>query len=150
MSVAYVPIADLIDQLNAANAEAERYCLAWTSARQRAQNHLLALVDSGEERDALRAALREEQGAHSMTFSSFEIFVESAQETAQKLRTQLEQTQDEAIAHAARHAAIFDAHLRQVADLTDERDEARAEVVRLGKRLEDVRAQGIEALDREP
>lgn len=85
-----------------------------------------------------------------MTFSSFEIFVESMLEQEAKLRTQLEQTQDEAIAHAARHAAIFDAHLRQVADLTDERDEARAEVVRLGQRLEDVRAQGIEALDREP
>lgn len=122
---------------------ADRYRLAWTSARQRAQNHLLALVDSGDERDELRAALREEQGAHTMTFSSFEIFVESAQETARKLRTQLEQTQDEALAHAARHAAIFDAHLRQVADLTDERDEARAEVHAAGEEIRRLK----EALD---
>lgn len=80
--------------------------------------------------------LADEQATHATTYGNFNDFAESAHETAQSLRGHLKQVQDEAIAHAARHAAIFDAHLRQVADLTDERDEARAEVVRLGKELE--------------
>jgi hypothetical protein len=39
--------------------QVERHRLAWASARQRAANHLLALVDSDQERDALRDALTE-------------------------------------------------------------------------------------------
>lgn len=43
---------------------------------------------------------------------------------------------DASIEHTERHRLIFDEHLRQVAQLTDERDEVRAEVVRLGRELE--------------
>ena len=41
--------------------ERNRFETAWQSARQRAGNHLAALVDSDEERDALRAELRERE-----------------------------------------------------------------------------------------
>lgn len=39
----------------------QRYRQAWLSARQRASNHFAALVDADEERDALRAELRERE-----------------------------------------------------------------------------------------
>lgn len=129
---------------------AERYRLAWMSARRRAQT---------------------ERGSHDMTASSFEIFVESMREQAvaaerisNGYKVRIEQLEQSAIEHATRHREIFDAHLRQIAELTDqrdeargqaramaataerfhaailrleeERDEARAEVVRLGKQLE--------------
>jgi hypothetical protein len=117
-------------------SDAERYRLAWTSARQRAANHLAALIESDGHRDRLEEALEDEQASHAMTASSFEIFVESMREQERDLRQQLASTQQSAIEHAERHRQIFEAHLRQVAELTTERDEARAEVVRLGKALE--------------
>jgi uncharacterized coiled-coil DUF342 family protein len=101
---------------------AARYRLAWMSARWRAMN---------------------ERGSHAMTASSFEIFIESMREQAQAatdinnaLRAQLASVRASAAAHAERHRAIFEAHLRQVAELTAERDEARAEVVQLGKQVQ--------------
>jgi hypothetical protein len=42
-----------------ADGRAERYRIAWHQARQRAQNHLAALIEADAERDALRAALRD-------------------------------------------------------------------------------------------
>lgn len=42
-------------------ARAERYRLAWVSARGRAQTHFDALVEADEERDALRALLRDRE-----------------------------------------------------------------------------------------
>ncbi|GAA0738525.1 hypothetical protein Drose_04475 [Dactylosporangium roseum] len=65
---------------------AERFRLAWRSARQRAMNHLLALVESDEKRDELEAELRHLYSLHEHT--------------------------------------------------VEERDEARAEVVRLGRALQ--------------
>src|SRR5437899_3141738 len=96
--------ADLGD----AEARAERYRLAWLSARRRAEN---------------------ERGSHAMTMSSFQIFVESMREDAQRWAGQVERLAEVALDAAERHNKVRDALLRQVAELTDERDEARAEVV---------------------
>lgn len=134
----------------------ERFRLAWMSARQRAANHFKALVESDQQRDLLEECLEDEQGSHAMTASSFEVFIDSMKEQAQAataitdgLRQQLATTQQSAIEHAERHRQIFEAHLRQVAELTDERDEARAEVVRLGKQVEAARKAHDELLRRE-
>lgn len=53
----------LLIEARAEAARGERYRLAWQSARQRAANHLAALVEADEERDALRAELRTRDGA---------------------------------------------------------------------------------------
>ncbi len=42
-----------------AEGECRRYRIAWRQARQRAQDHLAALVESDQERDHLAAQLRE-------------------------------------------------------------------------------------------
>lgn len=143
MSVDMQAVNNLIDRALEQESRADRYRLAWMSARRRAMN---------------------ERDSHAMTESSFEIFIESMREQAQAatdinnaLRAQLASVRQSAAAHAERHRAIFEAHLRQVAELTTERDEARttadsvtrslkralterdearAEVVRLGKQVQ--------------
>jgi hypothetical protein len=53
-------VAKTLDNWDAmSEMRAERYRLAWTSARQRAQSHLAALVESDAERDYLAAQLAE-------------------------------------------------------------------------------------------
>jgi hypothetical protein len=54
-----VELAKTLDNWDAmSEMRAERYRLAWESARQRARNYAAALVDADDERDALRAELR--------------------------------------------------------------------------------------------
>lgn len=49
----------VLEELDEQRRYAVRYRLAWVSARQRAANHLAALVEADAERDALRAELRD-------------------------------------------------------------------------------------------
>lgn len=126
-----------------ADARAERYRLAWTSARQRAMNHLLALVDADDERDGLRQALDEAHSENGRLTGALDA-------TKAELGRVIEaRERDVALAKAIAEDAIGDA--------IEERDEARAEVVRLGReneqlrqRIEDIRQAGIEASEREP
>lgn len=99
---------------------AARYRLAWMSARQRATNHLDALVEADEERDALRLAVRQ-----------FTDELGAIREGDRTLR---------------RAVAISN---EVCARLKEERDEARAEVVRLGRQVEAAQHAHDELLRRE-
>lgn len=99
-------------------AERERFRIAWTSARQRATNRTDALVDADQERDALRALVRNVQW-----YGTGYLYRDSS-------------GVDHLLSPADVTVFVSTDHETEVERLTRERDEARAEVVRLGLKSE--------------
>lgn len=99
---------------------AERYRLAWTSARQRATNRTDALVDADQERDALRALVRNVQW-----YGTGYLYRDGS-------------GVDHLLSPADVTVFVSTDHETEVERLARERDEARAEVVRLGLKSEEL------------